>query len=56
MPYGELLVKRGATLIGRVSITSVEQFSSIAEIIPGSLVDGLSIQPGDYVVSGRFEK
>ena len=47
----ELLVKRGNTRIGRVRITSVEPSSSIADIIPGSLVGGLSIQPGDYVVS-----
>lgn len=47
----ELLVKRGNTRIGRVRITSVEPASSIADIIPGSLVGGLSIQPGDYVVS-----
>lgn len=47
----ELLVKRGNTRIGRVRVTSVEPASSIADIIPGSLVGGLSIQPGDYVVS-----
>jgi cell shape-determining protein MreC len=47
----ELLVKRGNTRIGRVRITSVEPASSIADIIPGSLVNGLSIQPGDYVVT-----
>jgi predicted RNase H-like nuclease (RuvC/YqgF family) len=47
----ELLVKRGNTQIGRVRITSVEPASSIADIIPGSLVRGLSIQPGDYVIT-----
>ena len=47
----ELLVKRGNTRIGRVRITSVEPASSIADIIPGSLASGLSIQPGDYVVT-----
>jgi predicted RNase H-like nuclease (RuvC/YqgF family) len=47
----ELLVKRGNTRIGRVRITSVEPASSIADIIPGSLANGLSIQPGDYVVT-----
>lgn len=47
----ELLVKRGNTRIGRVRVTSVEPASSIADIIPGSLVGGLSIQPGDYVIS-----
>ena len=47
----ELLVKRGATQIGRVRVTSVEPASSIADIIPGSLSRGLSIQPGDYVIT-----
>jgi peptidoglycan hydrolase CwlO-like protein len=47
----ELLVKRGNTQIGRVRITSVEPASSIADIIPGSLGRGLSIQPGDYVIT-----
>jgi predicted RNase H-like nuclease (RuvC/YqgF family) len=47
----ELLVKRGNTRIGRIRITSVEPASSIADIIPGSLIGGLNIQPGDYVVS-----
>lgn len=47
----ELLVKRGNTRIGKVRVTSVEPASSIADIIPGSLVGGLSIQPGDYVIS-----
>lgn len=47
----ELLVKRGNTQIGRVRITSVEPASSIADIIPGSTGRGLSIQPGDYVIT-----
>jgi len=47
----ELLVKRGTTQIGRVRVTSVEPASSIADIIPGSLSRGLSIQPGDYVIT-----
>lgn len=47
----ELLVKRGNTQIGRVRITSVEPASSIADIVPGSLVRGLSVQPGDYVIT-----
>ncbi len=46
----ELIVKRGTTGIGRVRITSVEPSSSIADIIPSSLVPGLIIQPGDQVI------
>jgi predicted RNase H-like nuclease (RuvC/YqgF family) len=47
----ELLVKRGSTQIGRVRVTSVEPSSSIADIVPGSLSRGLSIQPGDFVIT-----
>jgi predicted RNase H-like nuclease (RuvC/YqgF family) len=47
----ELLVKRGNLRIGRVRVTSVEPASSIADIIPESLASGLSIQPGDYVLT-----
>jgi chromosome segregation ATPase len=46
----ELIVKRGTARVGRVRITSVEPSTSIADIIPGSLVRGLSIQPGDDVI------
>lgn len=46
----ELLVKRGDTAIGRVRITSVEPASSIADIIPASVVPGLTIRPGDEVI------
>jgi len=46
----ELIVKRGTARIGRVRITSVEPSTSIADIIPGSMVRGLSIQPGDDVI------
>lgn len=46
----ELIVKRGTARIGLVRITSVEPSTSIADIIPGSMVRGLSIQPGDDVI------
>jgi chromosome segregation ATPase len=46
----ELIVKRGTARIGRVRITSVEPSTSIADIIPGSMVRGLTIQPGDDVI------
>lgn len=50
MTNAELIVKRGSTAIGRVRITSVEPASSIADIIPASLVPGLMVQPGDQVI------
>ena len=46
----EFLVKRGATLIGKVRITTVEPSISIADIIPASLTRGLRIQPGDEII------
>jgi cell shape-determining protein MreC len=46
----ELIVKRGTARIGLVRITSVEPSTSIADIIPGSMVRGLTIQPGDDVI------
>lgn len=46
----EFVVKRGATLIGKVRTTTVEPSTSIADIIPSSLVRGLSIQPGDDII------
>lgn len=50
MTNAELIVKRGSTAIGRLRITSVEPASSIADIIPTSLVPGLVVQPGDQVI------
>ncbi len=46
----EFLVKRGATAVGRVKVTSVEPSTSIADVIPSSLTAGLTIQPGDRVI------
>lgn len=45
-----MLVVRDGTPIGKVRISSVEPTTSIADIIPGSLRRGITIQPGDSVV------
>lgn len=45
-----MLVVRDGTPIGKVRITSVEPASSIADILPGSLRKGVTIQPGDNVI------
>lgn len=45
-----MLVVRGGTPIAKARITSVEPSTSIADIIPGSVVKGVSVQPGDTVV------
>lgn len=47
----EMLVKRGGQLVGKVRVTSVEPSTSIADIVSGSIPGGLSVQPGDQVVS-----
>ena len=46
----EMLIKRGAQLVGKVRVTSVEPSTSIADIIANSVPRGLSIQPGDNVI------
>ena len=45
-----MLVVRDDMPIGKVRITSVEPTSSIADILPGSLARGVTIQPGDRVI------
>jgi small-conductance mechanosensitive channel len=52
----EMLIKRGAQLIGKVRITSVEPSTSIADIVPNSIRGSLTVQPGDSVIySGPAE-
>ena len=45
-----LLVVRGNEPIARLRITSVEPSTSIADVIPGSVRRGISVQPGDTVI------
>ncbi len=47
---GVMIVTRGGEAIGRVRITSIEPSTSIADIIPGSVRRGVTVQPGDAVV------
>ncbi len=47
---GIMIVTRGGEPIGRVRITSIEPSTSIADIVPGSVRRGVTIQPGDAVV------
>lgn len=52
-----LLVVRGNTPIARLRITSVEPTTSIADVIPGSVGRGVTVQPGDAVIfQGRTSK
>ncbi len=45
-----MLVVRGNEPIAKVRISSVEPSSSIADIIPGSVRKGVTVQPGDSVI------
>jgi uncharacterized protein YlxW (UPF0749 family) len=46
----EMILTRGGSQIGKVRITSVEPSTSVADIIPGSLGSGVTVQPGDRVI------
>lgn len=46
----EMIIKRGSQRIGKVRITSVEPSTSIADIVPNSILPGLSVLPGDNVI------
>ncbi|MFI0347650.1 MAG: hypothetical protein ACH346_02590 [Chthoniobacterales bacterium] len=46
----EMLIKRDAQLIAKVKITSVEPLTSIADIIPETVISGFFIQPSDVVI------
>jgi hypothetical protein len=45
-----LLVVRGSEPIARLRITSVEPSTSIADVIPGSVRKGITVQAGDNVI------
>lgn len=46
----QLIVKRGDSMVGKVRISSVEPATSIADILPESVVKGQHIMPGDRVI------
>ena len=45
-----LLVVRGNEPVARLRITSVEPSTSIADVLPGSVRRGVTVQPGDTVI------
>lgn len=47
----DLEVKRGKDVIAKLKVRNVEQNSSVAELIPGSLTEGQAIRNGDIVVA-----
>jgi hypothetical protein len=50
MTNSPLLVMRGGEPIAKVRVTSIETTRSIADVIPGSVRHGVTVQPGDNVV------
>lgn len=50
----DLEVKRGKEVIGKLKVRNVEQNSSVADIIPGSVSEGTSIRQGDIVVASAI--
>ena len=50
LPNSTMIVKRGGSMVAKVRVTAVEPITSIADIVPGSLHKGNSVQPGDVVI------
>ncbi|MDR3403624.1 MAG: hypothetical protein P4L99_14085 [Chthoniobacter sp.] len=50
MVNSSLIVVRGNEPIARLRITSVEPSTSIADVLPGTVRRGISVQPGDTVI------
>jgi predicted nucleic acid-binding Zn-ribbon protein len=46
----QLVVTRNGAMVGKVRVTTVEPSTAIADVLPGSLAKGESVQPGDSVV------
>jgi hypothetical protein len=47
---GTLIVKRGASMIAKVRVSSVEPSTSVADVLSGSMKRSNPIQPGDAVI------
>lgn len=45
-----MVVLRGGNMVGKVKVTSVEPSTAIADVLPGTIARGDSVQPGDTVV------
>jgi hypothetical protein len=49
-PNVSMLVTRGGNMVGKLKVTSVEPNTAIADVLPGTIARGDSVQPGDSVV------
>lgn len=47
----DLEVKRGKEIVAKLKVRNVEQSSSVADLVKGSLAEGERIRPGDLVVA-----
>jgi septal ring factor EnvC (AmiA/AmiB activator) len=45
-----LIVKRGETYIAKLAITSISKNQMVADILPKSVAQGMSVMPGDRVI------
>jgi SMC interacting uncharacterized protein involved in chromosome segregation len=46
----QMVVLRGGNMVGKLKVTSVETSTAIADVLPGTIARGDSVQPGDTVV------
>jgi len=46
----QLVVTRSGAMVGKVKVTTVEPNTSIADVLPGTIARGDSVQPGDTVI------
>ncbi len=46
----QMVVTRSGAMIGKVKVTTVEPSSAIADVLPGTIARGESVQPGDTVI------
>lgn len=46
----QMVVTRAGAMIGKVKVTTVEPSTAIADVLPGTLARGQSVQPGDTVI------
>jgi archaellum component FlaG (FlaF/FlaG flagellin family) len=46
----QMVVLRGGNMVGKIKVTSVEPSTAIADVLPGTIARGDSVQPGDTVV------
>ncbi|MDA7868072.1 hypothetical protein N9A62_03650, partial [Akkermansiaceae bacterium] len=46
----KLLIQRNGRLLGKLLISKLEPNSAVADVEPGSLKNGVALQPGDQVI------